>query len=71
MNKDTPLFIVTLSKCGRSKLRTLKAVRQTVKISSKDAIYVIDNPPAILGETTAAIHFELKKQVTELKSLSK
>ena len=61
MNKDIPLFIVTLSKCGRSKLRTLKAVRQTVKISSKDAIYVIENPPAILGETV------LEQEASEVK----
>ena len=64
MNKDTPLFQVTLTKCGRSKLRTLKAVRQTVKISLKDAIYVIDNPPAILGETASEQEAsEVKKEI--------
>lgn len=64
MNKNTPLFIVTLSKCGRSKLRTFKAVRQTAKISLKDAICVIENPPAILGETTSEQEAsEVKKEI--------
>lgn len=64
MNKDTPLFKVILTKCGRSKLRTLKAVYQTVKISSKDAINVIDNPPAVLGETASEQEAsEVKKEI--------
>lgn len=46
-----PLFKVTLTKCGKSKLRTLKAVYDAVEISLKDAKDAVNNPPTVLGET--------------------
>lgn len=48
---DIPLFKVTLTKCGRSKPRTLKAVYDAIIISLKNARNAVDNLPAILGET--------------------
>ena len=58
---DIPLFKVTLTKCGKSKLHTVKAVYEAVKISLKDAKDAVDNLPTVLGETV------LEQEASEVK----
>ena len=64
MNKDTPLFKVILTKSGENRVQTVRAIRNAVKISLKDAKRIVDSFPATLGETASEQEAsEVKKEI--------
>lgn len=64
MNKDTPLFKVILTKNGENRVQTVRAIRNAVKISLKDAKRVVDSFPATLGETASEEEaLDVKKEI--------
>ena len=64
MNKDTPLFKVILTKSGENRVQTVRAIRNAVKISLKDAKRVVDSFPATLGETASEEEaLDVKKEI--------
>lgn len=64
MNKDTPLFKVILTKSGENRVQTVRAIRNAINISLKDAKRVVDSFPATLGETASEEEaLDVKKEI--------
>lgn len=64
MNDHKSIFKVILTKCGKSKLRTVKAIHDAVNASLKEAKDAVDGVPTVLGETASEEEaLDVKKEI--------
>ena len=64
MNKNKPLFKVILTKSGENRVQTVRAVRNVVNVSLKEAKDAVDGVPTVLGETASEEEaLDVKKEI--------
>lgn len=64
MKKNMPLFKVILTKSGEDRVQTVKAVRNAVSASLKEAKDAVDSIPTVLGETVLEEEaLDVKKEI--------
>lgn len=64
MNDHKSIFKVILTKCGKSKLRTVKAVHDAINVRLKEAKDAVEGVPIVLGETASEEEaLDVKKEI--------